>query len=241
MTILTRELLEQLAEFDTPLLANTIGYIDCTPAHEYYMGGSIQSVTPQLGPTVGIAYTIELDSSTPAGEPEVDEYWRQLEEMENEELPIVWVVKTIGARPDHECVIGDGMAKSLAAAGCAGLVTNGGVRDVRGLMTVPFAAYCRGQVIHHCHLRFRNAGSPVEVGGITVKTGDVIHADSGGIIRIPHSCVQELPGRAIGMQAFERDVHMWLRRTDLRAAEKRVHVKELLEKYGFAKERTEIR
>src|ERR1043166_4552138 len=117
MTILTRELLSQLAEFDTPLLANTVNFIDPTPAHEFYLGGSIQSVTPQLGPTVGVAYTITLDSSTPEGAPELDEYWKQIEEIEDEDLPVVWVVKTVGSRPDHECVVGDGMAKLLAAAG----------------------------------------------------------------------------------------------------------------------------
>jgi regulator of RNase E activity RraA len=36
------------------------------------------------------------------------------------------------------------MTKMLYAADSVGLVTDGGVRDVRGLMTVPFAAYCRG-------------------------------------------------------------------------------------------------
>lgn len=241
MAILTRELLEQLAEFDTPLLANTIGFIDPTPAHEFYMAGSIQSVTPQLGPTVGVAYTIELDSSTPEGAPKLDDYWRQLEQIEDEDLPVVWVVKTVGSRPDHECVIGDGMAKGLFSAGCVGLVTDGGVRDVRGLLTVPFAAYCRGQVIHHCNLRFRRANSAVDIGGITVSTGDVIHADSGGVIRVPSACVEELPERAIRMLAFERDAHMCLRRTDLRSAEKRAQVQELLGKYGFTKEKAEIR
>jgi regulator of RNase E activity RraA len=241
MTILTREVMSQLAEFDTALLANTVGFIDPTPAHEYYLGGSIQSVTPQLGPTVGVARTIELDSSTPGGEPELEEYWRQLEEIEEEELPVIWVVKTVGSRSDHECVIGDGMAKMLSAAGCVGLVTDGGVRDVRGLLTVPFAAYCRGQVIHHCSLRFRRANAPVEIGGVTIQTGDVLHADSGGVIRLPHGCVEELPERAIRMQAFEREVHMWLRRTDLRASEKRLQVQELLAKYGFARVTAESR
>ena len=36
---------------------------------QWYMGGSIQSVTPQLGPTVGIAFTCELEAklSCPGG------------------------------------------------------------------------------------------------------------------------------------------------------------------------------
>ena len=232
---LTRELIERLTEFDTPLLANTIEYIDSTPSHEFYMSGEIQSVTPGLGPTAGVAYTIELDSSTPGQKPDTDAYWRQMDEMANEDRPIVWVVKTVGSRRDHECVLGDGMAKSLYTVGCVGVVTDGGVRDVNGMLTIPFAAYCRGKTIHHCHLRFRSAGEPVEVGGITIRPGDAIHADGGGVIRLPSTCIEELPSRAVQMLAFERDAHAWLRRTDLSPAEKRRRIEELLGKYGFAR------
>ncbi len=233
--MINRDLLVQLAEFDTPLLANTIGYIDPTPAHEYYMSGDIQSVTPELGPTVGVAFTCELDSSTPGGRAEPDAYWRQLEQIEQEDRPVVWVVKTVGSRPHHECVIGDGMASILYAAGCVGIVTDGGVRDVAGLLAVPFAAYARGKVVHHCDLRFRNEGCPVEIGGITVRTGDVLHADSAGVIRIPHSCIDTLRARAIQMRAFEHEAHQSLRRKDISLAEKRDRVKQLLAEYGFAK------
>ena len=41
-----RSILQELCEFDTALIANTLGYIDATPAHEWFMSGDIQSVTP---------------------------------------------------------------------------------------------------------------------------------------------------------------------------------------------------
>jgi regulator of RNase E activity RraA len=229
-----RSLLEELREFETALLANTIGYVDPAPADEWYMGGSIQSVTPGLGPVAGIAYTCELDSSTPGGQASLDQYWEQLEGMEREEAPVIWVVKTTGSRPDHECVLGDGMAKSLYAAGCVGVVTDGGVRDVEGLRTVPFAAWARGRTVHHCALRFQGANRPVEIGGITVHPGDVIHAGADGVLKIPPSCVSGLPAHALRMQAFEREAHVYLRRGDLPHAEKRRRVQELLAQYSFA-------
>ncbi|MBM3804762.1 MAG: RraA family protein [Acidimicrobiia bacterium] len=226
-------ILEALRDFDTALLANTIGYIDATPPHEYYMGGSIRSVTPSLGPTVGVAVTCELDSSTPDGEASLDGYWRQLESIAQMRAPVVWVVKTVGARPDHECVMGDGMGKSLYAQGCIGVVTDGGLRDLNGLLSIPFAAYCRGTVIHHGALRFRRIDEPVEIGGITIRPGDVIHANQEGVIRVPHSCLEALPAKAAQMRAFEHDAHCVLRQTGIGLADKRQRVTDLLRSYGF--------
>lgn len=231
---ISRALIEELRDFDTALLANTIGYIDRTPPHEYYMGGSIRSVTPCLGPTVGVAVTCELDSSSPGGQPDSDGYWKQLDQMLKMDVPVVWVVKTIGSRPDHECVLGDGMGKTLYSVGCVGAVTDGGVRDVNGLLTVPFGVYCRGVTIHHTALRFRGMNEPIEIGGIVVRTGDVIHANAEGVIRIPPSCLDILPAKAVLMRAFEHESHLVLRQTDMSLAEKRQLVAQSLTKYGFA-------
>ena len=228
-------LLHELREFDTALIANTVGYIDPTPAYEYYMGGSIQSVTPSLGPTVGVAVTCELDSSTPHNQATPEPYLRQLDQICQIDEPVIWVVKTVGSRPDHECVLGDGMAKTLAAAGCIGAVTDGGVRDVAGLLSIPFAAYCRGKTIHHCALNYGRINQPIEVGGITIRTGDVLHANDEGVIRIPSACLERLPAMAIRMRSFEQDAHRFMRQTDLSPRAKRQKVSELLEEYGFGK------
>lgn len=229
-----RAILEELADFDTALLANTLGYIDPTPAEELYMSGEIQSVTPAIGPTVGVAVTAEMDTSTPGGKADAAGYWEQLDQMKAMNVPSVWVVKAVGSRPEHECIIGDGMAKTLRAAGCVALVTDGRVRDVNGLLTTPFAAYSRGVCVHHCALRVTSVNKPVAVGGLTIRNGDIIHANHEGVLRLPEKSLSVLPGRATKMRAFEHDAHRVLRRTDLTSADKKKAVVKLIDEYGFA-------
>ena len=106
--------------------------------------------------------------------------------------PVVWVVQTVGSRPDHECVLGDGLDNWLYSMGCCGAVTDGRVRDVDGLLTIPFAAYARGLGIHHCHWRFKAINVPVQVGGITVSPGDIIHGCAEGVIKIPPASIPAL-------------------------------------------------
>tara|TARA_B100000809_G_C15111768_1_gene520878 strand:+ start:2059 stop:2235 length:177 start_codon:yes stop_codon:yes gene_type:complete len=58
-------------------------------------------VTPAIGPTVGVAVTCEMDTSQPNSDMALDLYWEQLEKMDGMDLPIVWVIKTVGPRPDQ--------------------------------------------------------------------------------------------------------------------------------------------
>ncbi len=225
----------QLMEFDSALIANTLGYIDPIPPGDVYLGGSIQCQTPGIGPMVGTAVTCEMDTSSPGGTHEFDLHYEQLEQMQLIEEPIVWVVKAVGSRPDHECILGDGMAKSLLSVGCIGVVTNGGLRDVAGLATVPFHAFARGRVIHHAALRVRSINQPVEVGGVVIRSGDVIHGSSEGVIKIPKACLDQLPERAAKMRAFEHEAHFIMRQPDIPVRQKPKLVRALLVQYGFVK------
>ena len=227
--------LQQLGEYDTALLANLLAFVDPTPAHLLYMSNEICSLIPELGPTVGLAMTCELDSSTPDDQTEGnnDGFWTQIAEMESEQAPIVWVVSCVGSRLRHECAMGDGMGKALQAAGCVGVVTNGGVRDLAGLRAIAFAAYGAGATIHHCQLRMRRLAVPVHIGGITVTPGDVMHAGAEGVIRIPAAAVPQLLKQAPQYRAFEHEAHQLLRRTDLSGIQKRDRMRGIREKYGF--------
>ncbi len=224
-----RHLLEPLADFDTALLANTLDYLaGSPPPHERYLSGDIQSLTPSLGPTVGVAMTITIDSSTPGGVPDAEGYYTLLRAIEVSPDPVVLVIKAGGSRPSHECVLGDGMAKMLHSVGCVGVVTDGGVRDIEGILTVPFGVYARGRTVHHCALRYSGCNQPVTVGGVTLAPGDIIHANIGGVITVPGEQLDRLPARATAMRAFEHDAHCVFRRTDLSIDQKRTQVEAMV-------------
>ena len=74
---------------------------------------------------------------------------------------------------------------------------------------------------------------PVEMGGLTIHPGDVLHANDEGVIRIPPSCLDALPDAAARMRAFEHEVHGTWRRKDLTIDEKRRLVLKVGRKFGF--------
>ena len=230
-----RDALESLREFDAPLLANTLDYFGDTPAQELYMSGDIHSITPALNPTVGVAVTARFDSSTPGGATDMALFWDQIAAIEAMDAPAVWVVETVGSRPDFECVLGDGAAKALHGAGCLGAVTDGYVRDVAGLITVPFAVHCRGTIAHHCACRVKAIDVPVSVGGLTVSPGDVIHACCDGVIRLPPGSIPMLLEKAPLHRAVEHQTHLVWRRTDLTAREKMDHAARIYKQAGFVR------
>ncbi len=230
-----REKLEALRDFDSALLANTMDYFDPTPTAQCYLSGEIQSVTPTLGPAVGAAVTMQMDSSTPDGVFDNDSYWQFAEQMEGMEEPSILVIQVVGSRPEHECVAGDGMAKTLLAAGCVGLVTNGRVRDVAALHTVPFSIHAAGRCVQHCAIRVKAINEPVEVGGLTISPGDILHAGADGVLRLPHSALDNLIEGAPKLAFVEHLAHSVLRRTDASVAEKRKAVDHIYRENGLTR------
>ena len=229
-----RDSLRRLQEFDSALLANTLDFVDPGPAAECYLSGDIQSVTPAVGPAVGVAFTAEVDTSTPEGGGwERGLYFQLVEQMEAAEVPAILVMKAIGSRPDHECVAGDGMAKMLQAAGCVGIVTDGRVRDVEAMQAVPFSVHARGRCVQHCAFRVKTASTPVQIGGLTISPGDVIHAGADGVLRLPKVSLDLLAEKASVVTTAEARAHAVLRSTQMPVSEKVGRVEKIYKELGL--------
>jgi len=78
-----------------------------------------------------------------------------------------------------------GMARNR---GVAGLVTDGLVRDLVGILAVGVPVYCKGLTPNSGD---RNGpgtvGLPVVLGGVQVESGDVVIADADGVVIVPRA------------------------------------------------------
>src|SRR5690606_28422519 len=109
----------------------------------------------------------------------------------------------------------------------------GRVRDLSGLVKVSFAAYCRGTCAHHCALRIRSIDTPVNIGGVLIRPGDIIHADNEGVITLREMDVASLLEAAPKLVLAEREVQEVWRREDISIADKRKHAAKIYNQYDF--------
>jgi len=112
---------------------------------------------------------------------------------------------------DGENIAGMGglMGTAMAARGYAGAVIDGGVRDVAYLRKIEFPVYATGIVpstsVHH--YRFGGSQIPVTCDGVTVNAGDIIAADSDGVVVVPRGRAVEVLKLAQEMDFKEHSMY----------------------------------
>ena len=101
------------------------------------------------------------------------------------------------------------MGTAMAARGYSGAVIDGGVRDVAYLRKIGFPVYATGIVpstsVHH--YRFGGAQIPVNCDGVTVNAGDIVAADSDGVVVVPRARAQEVLKLAQQMDYKEHSMY----------------------------------
>jgi 4-hydroxy-4-methyl-2-oxoglutarate aldolase len=81
---------------------------------------------------------------------------------------------------------GEVLTVAAEAAGVAGLVIDGGVRDVSALARRGFPAFARGITVRGTvKASVASVGKPISLTGVPVAAGDAVVADEDGVIVIP--------------------------------------------------------
>ncbi len=129
------------------------------------------------------------------------------------------------------CWFGDLLATAMKCRGVAGVVVDGGVRDLAFLRELDLPMMVRYRTPAQAIGRWKLVSSqqPVEVRGaleewVTIHPGDVVVADDDGVIPVPRDRVQEFADEAADWEAKDQQA-----RQDIANGMKLL---EAIEKYG---------
>jgi regulator of RNase E activity RraA len=194
---LSSEELEALRRYDTCTVSNTIDTFGVRLRNEGYTDSSIHCYTPKPVPMVGYAVTIRIRCSNPqpAGRAYLErmDWWQHLLSIPE---PRIVVIQDMDAHVGTGAFPGEVHARIWRAMGCVGAVTNGCVHDLPPIEKMDFQLFASGLTLSHAYAHIVGFGIPVEVGGLTINPGDLLHADVHGVLNVPKSIAAQIPAKA---------------------------------------------
>lgn len=200
MTI-TPDELDLLRITNTPTIANAMEKLGIRDRNGGFTRGNVCAMFPDLGVMVGYAVTVTMRSlKQPAKKMPLKPYWDHIATIP---APRVVVVQDLD-EPAVGALWGEVNANIHRALGCIGVVTNGTVRDLDDVQPIGFHFFASGVAVSHVWAYPEDFNKPVTVDGMTVKPGDLIHADKHGAISIPVEHVGALLKAIAAVERYER-------------------------------------
>ncbi|MGA2591247.1 MAG: RraA family protein [Bryobacteraceae bacterium] len=201
------EILEQLRAIDTCTVSNAIERLDVRLRNEGFTDISVRCLSPSLPPMVGYAVTGRIRTA----EAPISRHW-YFDHMDFWEYlatipaPRVIVFEDMDAKPGFGAMFGEIHAQIGRALGCIGYVTNGAVRDLPGIERAGFHLFARGVSVSHAYAHVVDFGEPVEVAGLRVNPGDLLHGDLHGVVSVPNAVAGQIPKVAAELLAEEAEL-----------------------------------
>jgi len=199
---LSFEQISALCRIDSPTISNAIERFKVRPRVNGYVGYDIRCIFPELPPTVGYAVTCTVDSTT-EGRQGIG-FQRLYDLLTNAPKPAIVVMQDVGPDRLHSCHAGEIMSTTMKRLGAVGILTDGGLRDVREVRVLGgFQYFCAGLVVSHGNPICVSVGDDVTISGMRVRMGDLLHGDVNGVVHIPDECAEQVADAAYRVWAEE--------------------------------------
>lgn len=196
-----------LRAIDTCTVANAIETFHQRLRNEGFADGSVRSLFPQMEPLVGYAATVKIRGSAPPTAnglyPDRTDLWDYILSLPS---PRVVVVQDVATRIGLGSLIGAVHMNILRALGCIGAVTNGAVRDLPAAQEIGFQLFTSRIAVSHAYVHIVDYGTPVEIAGLKIKPGDLLHGDQHGFQTVPLDIAARIPAAAARIKEKEQAI-----------------------------------
>jgi len=186
--LISFEDIKALESIDSATIANAIEFFKVREDTVGYSSLELKCLIPEYKSMVGFAITVTVDSTTPGPIPgRLDKLAELFDILDKGPKPAVICMKYIGFDRLRSCVAGDILATAVKKLNATGLVTDCGIRDLKGIKkrAEGFHVFSPGLVASHGLGNFIELGTTVSICGLTIRQGDLLHGDENGIVHIP--------------------------------------------------------
>lgn len=200
MSELNAETLAALRAVDTPTICNALELIMGRRTSEGFTRQPVVAAWPDMPAIVGFARTATIRSAAPSREDPAVVRTRRLnyyDYVASGPSPAIVVIEDQDERPGLGAFWGEVNVAIHKGLGLSGVLTNGAIRDL-GAIDSGFQLLAGNISPSHAFVHVTGFGEPVSVFGLSVRHGDLLHADRHGAATIPAEMIGELP-RAIDL------------------------------------------
>jgi regulator of RNase E activity RraA len=186
-------LFDQLRRFDTPTICNALEIVRGKRFTHGFTRQRLLASRPTTAAIVGYARTARLRCSVPFDpatrrETLLDYY----DYLARPPRPTVAVIEDVDAQPGLGAFWGEVNTTVHWGLGCHGAVTNGSMRDL-DTMCPQFQCFAATLSPSHVNAQVVAFGGPVDVCGMAVSDGDLVHADRHGAVVFATDEASSLP------------------------------------------------
>lgn len=190
--------LAALRALDTPTVCNALEVVAPARRGHGYTVTPLVCPRPELAPIVGYARTATIRAMHPSGRAAPDDvamrlaYYRHIAEGPG---PTVTVIEDLDPLPGYGAWWGEVNTNVHRALGSAGVVTNGSIRDL-DQCAEGFQLLAGSVGPSHAYVHVVSIGVQVQVAGMVVEPGDLVHADRHGAVVVPLDVAADVPAAA---------------------------------------------
>lgn len=197
-TTLTTTLIAALQTIDTPTVCNALELVVPERRGYGFTTSPLVCTRPELPPMVGYARTATIRAAHPSdlsgkdARALSDAYY---EYIDRGPKPSIAVIQDLDGGSGYGCLWGEVNSAIHKGFGCEGVITDGGVRDLPNIAS-GFQMLAASVLPSHAYVHVVDYARPVDVAGMRVMDGDIIHADQHGAVVIPAAVIGEVMGAA---------------------------------------------